>query len=503
MTEPRLPALQRTEIDGVPAFWVDAGPGPSVGALVFRVGRADEPIPQGGVTHLVEHLALARLGVQPYDHNGTVDPTRTMMVASGDDADIVAFLNGVGAGLKDMPLDRIALERRILQDEADQAGSNIQGALRWYRFGTRGHGGPGVDEYGLDWLGPEPILDWARTRFIREAAAIVLSGPPPAGLTVDLPSGTLIGPPDLQPVPGLRFPAEVRWEGPGVTMTFLVPRTAAASMLSDVIQRHVRQRLRFDLGLVYDMDVDYAPLDRDFAHVTVGGDCPADRMAQVRDELLDVLDRLATDGPTPEELASDIRMMTRDHDHRDTRIAYVFAMAANHLDGFPLRSMDQVIVDRLDVKPATVADTLRESLETLLVVSGAEPRSDGRFATYPMWSSERLAGRELKPTGIHLPGRRPKERLIVGDDGLTFVGRDDAVLTVRWVDVAAVLHGTETQRLVCGADGFRVAVDAADWQDGRSVVELVDRMTPPNLVVCDEHSPGAIKALEDTQVAAG
>ena len=59
-TLPPLPPIQRTEIDGIPTLWMDE-PGPMVGMLLFRVGRCDEPTPIGGVSHIVEHLALAAL----------------------------------------------------------------------------------------------------------------------------------------------------------------------------------------------------------------------------------------------------------------------------------------------------------------------------------------------------------------------------------------------------------------------------------------------------------
>lgn len=46
------------------------------GRVVVRVGRADETLPESGVSHLVEHLALHRLGLTDY-HTPTVPPTRS------------------------------------------------------------------------------------------------------------------------------------------------------------------------------------------------------------------------------------------------------------------------------------------------------------------------------------------------------------------------------------------------------------------------------------------
>ena len=78
-----LPTLERAEIDGIPVVWSDTTGGPFVAALAFRVGRTDEPLPQAGISHIVEHLALSRLGMQEYDHNGFVDATRTVFHSVG------------------------------------------------------------------------------------------------------------------------------------------------------------------------------------------------------------------------------------------------------------------------------------------------------------------------------------------------------------------------------------------------------------------------------------
>ena len=60
--------VTRTEIDGVPTFWASGGntDGYRV-ALLFRVGQSDETLARSGITHLVEHLALHRVG-QPEHH---------------------------------------------------------------------------------------------------------------------------------------------------------------------------------------------------------------------------------------------------------------------------------------------------------------------------------------------------------------------------------------------------------------------------------------------------
>lgn len=496
------PQLQQTEVDGVPTFWLTGISGPRRAALMSRVGRADEPLARSGITHLVEHLVLAPLGVQDYDHNGMVEDIRTMFMVMGSDEDIVEFYDGVTRGLAEPPLGRIEVERRILADEAAQRGGNIQGAIRWYRFGSQGHGQLGIDELGISWLGPDPVRDWAQTRFVREATALMMSGPPPPALKIPLPSGSRTPVPVVSPIRGISLPAQVGWDGPGVTMSLLIPRSPAAPLLAELIQRRARQRLRFDLGLLYDIHVDYAPLDRDVAHLTLGGDCQPQRVSEVRDELLGVLDALGTAGPTPEELEAAMRGFRSSLDDDDALLGYVDAMAFDHLLEFPVRPLDQIVAERSAVTPEEVAAALGENLDSLLVMAagdsptgnwpaGAGPVGE-RLARYPLWSESAVGGRTHAPAGLRMPWNRPKERLVAGPDGVSFLTPDGHPLTVRFADVVACVHPTEDERVLYGVDGFRVYVAAAAWENGAAIVTAIDQAISADLVACDTHGIGAL-----------
>src|SRR5258706_11360274 len=56
MTEPADIAMHREIREGVPVRWAQ-GAGDLTGALMFRVGFADETLILRGITHLVEHLS--------------------------------------------------------------------------------------------------------------------------------------------------------------------------------------------------------------------------------------------------------------------------------------------------------------------------------------------------------------------------------------------------------------------------------------------------------------
>lgn len=488
-----LPSLERTEIDGIPVVWTTTSDGPFTAALSFRVGRADERLPQAGISHVVEHLALARLGVQEYDHNGFVDSTRTVFHSIGSPEEAVEFMAAVSIGLSDPPLGRLQMERRILRTEHDQQGGpSIGGAVRQFRFGFEGHGLVGEDELGLGWLGPEPVAAWIADRFTRPNAAIWMSGPPPAGMRAVLADGPRHGPPAIAPIDYLRFPAHNLWSGPGTTLTFLIRRQPAANMVVNIAHRRARQRLRYDKGLIYDVAIDYEPLDGQTAHVTLGADCPPEQLDAVRDALLAVLDELAADGPTHEELEGEVNGFMRQFDDRDATLGFLDASVMDILFSEEPRTAQSMYERRQAVTPAEAADVLREGLASLLIVAGGEPLPADRVSRYPAWSSDEVQGREYGPAGFFFPGRKPRERLIVGQDGITLRAAPTELITIRYRDCVAVAHGTATQRELFSRDGFRIPIDAAFWKNGTAIIEAIDSAIPPELVACDEHGVGAL-----------
>ena len=391
-----------------------------------------------------------------------------------------------------MPWDRLPLERRILRDEADQAGRNVAGAMLWYRFGAVGHGLPGLDEHGLTWLGPDRVRQWVAERYTRSNAVVWFSGPPPDGLRLELPEGPRPVRPPVAPIEGIAWPAHVAWQGPGVGLSYLAHRSSESNVAASVLERRARQALRFEKGLVYDIAFDYVPLDASTAHVIVGADCPDDRIPAVRAALLEVVFGLASEGPTDAELAAERTGFARGFEDRDGRIGYVDVQASEHLFGQPLRQPDEMAERRGAVTTEGARSALEAGLRTLLLLANEPPLADAPWRPYPAWSVDVVTGREFKPAGFYLPGRMPRERLIVGADGVS-VRFPDGAATVRWRNVVAVVHDTPTVRTVIGADGFQVVVAGEGWKDGADAVTAVDAAAPPAVVACGEHGVGGLE----------
>jgi hypothetical protein len=483
-------AIHEGEVDGVPAMWTESST-PFMAGLMFRVGRADEVPAQGGITHLVEHLVLAPLGIPDYDHNAFVEPLRTVFHASGDEDEVVAFLDGVTRALSDLPTERLLTERSILRREFEENGPGLGTALRWYRYGASGHGLVHEPEFGLGWLGPDLVRPWAAERFVRRNATLVMNGPPPPGLRLHLRDGERreVTPPSVAPY--LQLPAHASWNVPGVAMTFSTPREPAANMVANVLHRRLRTRLRFDLGAVYDVYLDYERLAHDTSHVAFGTDCDERNVAKVQTTLVEIADELARSGPTAAELASEITGLRRGFDIDDGRFGYVTDIAFDRLIGGPAPLPDELVAQRQAVGPDDAARSLAGALGNLIVFGPGDNPIPDRLAAIPVWSGEEVAGNTSSPAGFHLPGRGPRERLIVGPDGVTLRVSPTERLTVRYDACIAAVHEGDTRTLV-GRDGIRVHVDAAAWRDGAALLERIDAGTPTDRFACPEHSPGGL-----------
>ena len=96
----------RIECGGVPLYWIEA-PAPYRVRLQFRVGRADEPLPAAGVTHLCEHLALSGFRRNSHPFNGHVEPNRTVFSCQGTAEESRRFLEETCRRLGTLPVDRL------------------------------------------------------------------------------------------------------------------------------------------------------------------------------------------------------------------------------------------------------------------------------------------------------------------------------------------------------------------------------------------------------------
>lgn len=474
-------AVHADDLDGTPVFWA-RGSGPPTAAIIFRIGDADEPAPLHGISHLVEHLALAHLGAPRYDFNGVVESIRTTFFVSGTQSEVADYLASVTSALSDLPSDRTFQEREILGRESEDQGRSIDGRLRFGRFGAVGHGVPGIDQYALAWAGPATVRDWAVSWFTRGNAALVLNRQPWPGLRLNLRDGNLKPPPPVQPVPDPPTPFLMRWELPDVALSVTAPPSTALLVASAILRRRAFAALRINDGLAYDVGYDYELLGPSSVHAFWSARGSADDSERISDRILTTFNKLADDGPTDLELEEEVFEVPRRLEHPDGQFAFTLQSGFDHLLGLAPRSANDVIAARRAVTPELARGVLKAARASMIAaVPFAHPPIDG-FAEF-VWSHDQLPGAHFKRRGFRLPVLSAKHEIVVGDDGFTSYEPGTPALTIQFADLAVALHQLG-DRLLLAKDGFFVGVLGAQWKDSDRLIRLIDSRTPDHAIAC-------------------
>lgn len=106
----------------------------------------------------------------------------------------------------------------MLAAEEERCGGDVLGLLL-LRYGATGAGLLGMTQPGLTSLREDDVRTHAQTWFVRENAALWLTGPPPPGLALPLPSGT-VPPRRVQRRVPILLPAQTRYPGPDPALSF-------------------------------------------------------------------------------------------------------------------------------------------------------------------------------------------------------------------------------------------------------------------------------------------
>lgn len=488
--------VERSELAGIPAFVADA-PGPFTATMVFRVGRADETPPTAGITHLVEHLALPASSRRPVEFNGTIDNLLTSIWAFGEPAAVGELLAQTTERLARLPVERLEVERRILAAEDASRGPGAVQLAFALRFGPVTHGLTGYEEWGLLRVGAAEAAAWAAERFTRGNAVVTLAGEPPDGLELALPDGPPRPPAEPRPIPEVVYPSLAR-EGPpgGVLLSLLGRRTSAFGLGVRVLAHRLQDRLRYELGLSYDVDVAYIPLTGEVAHVAFTADAVAENVPQLAREALDALRSLAADGPTPDELQHETTESRRHWEDPTELPASLYFAAERHLLGLPFQSNAELQREREEVTPDEVTSVVAAAADTLLAVCPPDVTELPGLHAYPVDAPRRVEGRRFRPSSWR--GRRRVE-LVVGEDGVTIESTEGRRTTARFDDCAVMLREPDGARTLVSDDGFFVHVDPTIWSKGAEAVAAIDARVDDGRVVArdPEHDAraGAVEAV--------
>ena len=472
--------MRQFEIDGVPVFLAD-GPPPLTAGLVFGVGRRDETFVRGGVTHLVEHLAMRALGRTTVEANASVDLAVTEFTATGAPERVARVLETVCAALADLPTDRLAVDADVLRTERGLSAAPDAAVLLGELYGARGLGLASMREPALRALTADEVRAWARRWFVTGNAALWLAGPVPGALALPLSRG---------PAPeraarlrrGLRTPAwtELPFEE-RVALAAEIPRGPADAATGGILRARVEEELRSRRGIAYAVEIDQVPVDGARRVVVLSSDARPGEEAVVARLLWRELQRLAGEGPAPAELEHE-RALVAEY-LADPRSAAEEARAAarGQVTGSPVSTGTELRADveRLDAEQVrAVAAALRDGAVLGIAPDTAAPDGLPRLS---QWSTDRVTGRVFRPA--RRSGAPRGAELVVGPEGAGVDLGAGRLLTVRWDDVVGLVSSPGEEWTLVGGDGTGVPIVAADWRDGAEAVALVRAAVPPELQV--------------------
>ncbi|MET8977716.1 insulinase family protein [Streptomyces sp. NPDC004539] len=459
---------------GVPTLYAP-GPGSEITAgLMFRVGRADETLATAGLTHLVEHLALHRLGLSDLHYNGATATTYTLFHVTGTEQEVVTYLNSVCASLRELPLERLETEKEILRTEAAGRGGSSQ--LPLWRYGAQGYGLTSYTELGTWSLTPDAVRYWAQTRFTRDNAVLWITGDHvPAGLDLTLPPGTRIpAPPATSALPVT--PAYIRGDDGNVVLSAVVRRSAAAMVFADLFGRALFHDLRQEGGYSYQADADYSPRDASYATITAYADALPKKQDAVVGGFVDTLARLRAGTITAQELDSSRGRLVKQYD--DPGAGLLPGNALSLLLGHPVRSVEERRAELAAVTLADVHEVAQETWANALIQVPGRGVDWAGFTPAPQYST-------TTPTGgtQHRHLSEPDVTLTIAPDGVS-LSTPGGPVTVHYAACAAMTTRPDGSRSLTGHDGFSVTIEPTLY---RAVtpdrIAAVDAAVPSHLVV--------------------
>jgi len=478
--------LHRTEVDGVPAFWVESGRPTLTASLVFRWGMVDETLPETGWTHLLEHLALHGRGGGALQVNGSVSLLHTRFDAHGPADRVSEVLTATAGWLAEPTLQELARERGVLRAEsALRTGGEVGPALVW-RYGARGPGLSGFAEPGLARATESDIASLAGTAFTRGNAALFLDGPPPPGLRLTLPEGPLRPAPVATPCDDV-LPAAYLIRA-GATVSGVVERSTAGTVAPHVLRELLTEQFRQRDGAAYAPWSHYEPVDDHTAVVLCGTDANDVLLETLAERVVQQVERLAR-GDVDESLVRNVvAQLEQFHQDPYNRPALAYRAVIDHLRQEPVTSLEEALAEVRAVDLAAVARAGAQLSETLLLGIARDATWNDPMPLLSMPArTEPVAGRR------HRSRNFPADRqvLVVADDAVQ-LGAGRAWLTLQPDELVGVFAHPDGGRELVSRDGWTLRVEPTLWRGGAAAVERLDRLVDSDLHIPLERAADAV-----------
>jgi hypothetical protein len=440
---------------------------------MFGAGRIDESLAQAGIDHLVEHLALQSFDSTPYHWNGDVTTVVTRFHVVGTEEQVAAHLTAVARHLADLPVGRLQHEANILSIEAQRSSGGQIGLDLSCRFGARGGGLLGWQELGLRRLDGDEVRAWAANHFTRANAFLWLTGPPPRDLSLAaLPAGSRMQSRTLPP----QF-------APGRSLIHTRTRMVSVSMITgqqwgiapgmEIVRERALNRLRRVEGITYAVQYDAARISTGESISALTADAGEGHGRRVLEELGSIVDQVAADGPTIEELERLNALRRQALSHPQSALGYLNNAGERQLLGLVDITPEEVEAAWNAITPSDVANDLNAALASAVAIAPHDAGEVASWNPWQEWSTDLVDGHPFLP----IPGRE-KGHLTVGDEGVTWTAEEGKHRTVRWRDLAACLAWDSGSRQLIGLDGVAAVLTPWNWYGGEWLTQYADHNAP-------------------------
>ena len=263
-------------------------------------------------------------------------------------------------------------------------------------------------------------------------------------------------------------------DGTRVTLSAELPFGHWAGVVGHLLAKRMLDRLRYSEGISYSTDYDVTSVGRDVRRLLVTVDGLPDRMQQVADGAVDVLDELARAGPTAEELAEVVTNFERQQEGATAVMAELARLSDDFLTGRPSRPASALREELRALTPAQVVGFVAAMRPSLLwsvppdvSVPGCSPASSQ--------SERRVTGSRWTPPR----GQLQTSYVDVSDEGITFVAEQaGACVTVPWTECTALVAYDDGTRRLVGRDGFAFTLFPERWDRWDQLRAEVDRRVP-------------------------
>jgi hypothetical protein len=238
---------------------------------------------------------------------------------------------------------------------------------------------------------------------------------------------------------------------------------------------HVLDRRAHSLverGLCRRIGVRAKPISLERTHVAVVVDCDHQMAPSVATALVELVDDLSRQEPTPSEV-SEWLIVSETTLHDPARAADVARTEAHRLllGGDP-RDPDQQLDDRRRVNALDATAEMSRATASLLMLLPTNVRwNDARLARVPDGPKDDIEGKKLTARNGDHSGRS----LTLGLEGVSFVPiKNAAVQTVHYADCEQMLIEGDGTRTLIARDGTIVRIDPQDWKESDAITTLLD-----------------------------